>query len=437
MKHSLWKDACLFGMEILHLSLYWLAVRTPLNNKIWIFGAWFGESYNDNSRYFYEYVTKNNPDINAVWLSRNKNVVKSLKEKGLKAYYFYDPVGIWYALRAGVAVFCVGYTADLPGFCITGRKKLIQLWHGSPLKKVGVQNTRPKDTNQRIFPYIQNKILLKFIFRIYKKLFSSSVIHISHFIYKLELYQLYTYVVSLSPVTKKTMIDAFNIPEDQTEKVIITGFPRDDVFFNKAYKLSNSAKKITDKIGDIHRSGGSVGFYLPTHRQEGEENMLKTIIENLKPNLKLLETEKIFLLIKLHQFHQSESNTEEMRNVIFVTEQDLDGDVYPLLPLTDFLVTDYSSIYFDYLLLDKPIIFLNYDLKKYINLERGLYYNYRQIAAGAKVESWKHLIPAIRKQLKTDSFKNKRVQVKKLIHTYTTGDSSKRIAEKIYSEFVV
>ena len=274
------QDIHLFWMELVHIFLYWIAARIPINNKIWIFGAWFGETYNDNSRYIFEYVNQNYSDIKAVWLTRNKKIVNTLRARGYRTYYFYDYLGIWYALRAGVAIFCVGYTADLPGFCISSSKKLIQLWHGIGTKKVGTMNTNQKDTNKRIYPYIQNPLLVKIILFLFKKLFHQTVIQINHLTYKLELYERYTYFISLSPAIKKMIMESFNIPKGQENRVPITGIPRNDVLFEKNYKYPG---KLSEKIKEIHNLGGSVGFYMPTHRQEGGEEMLKNITKNLKP----------------------------------------------------------------------------------------------------------------------------------------------------------
>ena len=77
MENTIRQDLNLFCMEVLHIVLYWIAARMPLDNKIWIFGAWFGESYNDNSRYLFEYVNKNYPDVKTIWLSRNKKIVNT------------------------------------------------------------------------------------------------------------------------------------------------------------------------------------------------------------------------------------------------------------------------------------------------------------------------------------------------------------------------
>ncbi len=430
MNRGIFQDIYLFWMELVHVFLFWIAIRMPLDNKIWIFGSWFGETYNDNSRYIFEYVSENLPNVTAIWLSRKKDLVKDLQRKGYRAYSFYNPLGIWYALRAGIAVFSVGYTADLPGFCISSSKKLIQLWHGIGTKKIGVMNTKQKDTNEKIYPYIQNPYLIKIILRLSKMLFDSTAVKINHLVYKLELFQNYTFFPTLSPSIKKMAIESFNLSED---RVIVTGSPRNDVLFSEKIKITGKIAKV---IENVHKKGGFVGFYMPTHRQEGGEEMLKIITDNLNQYQKMLEEKNIYLLVKLHQFHQHESSSKKLKNIIYVTNQDLDGDIYPYLPKTDFLITDYSTIYIDYLLVDKPIVFLNYDLDRYTALDRELYFPYEEVTPGPKVTSWLRLIPTLSKQLKEDSYKKQRQKMKQFFHTYPDGNSSKRIAERIYKDFV-
>lgn len=432
MELNIFRDLRLFCQEVLHILLYRIADKIPLNNTIWIFGSWFGETYNDNTRYIFEYVNKNLPDIKAVWLSRKKEIVSRLRKEGFTAYHFYSPLGIWYAFRAGVGIFCVGYTVDLPGFCIAGSKKLVQLWHGIGVKKVGVLNNKARNTGHKVFPTLKNTILTKIVLHFFKLLFFHRVENIDHLYYKMELFHKYTYITALSPVIKKMTVECFNIPQDQTDRVIISGSPRNDILFNKKNKPQGKAAKI---INDIHKLKGRVGFYMPTHRLEGAEGMLETIINNLKPHQNILKEKNIYLLVKLHQFHQYESGLENLKNVIFIKSEDLDGDVYPLLSVTDFLITDYSTIYIDYLLVDKPIIFLNYDIDRYTNIDRELYFSYDKVTPGPKVSSWDKLVPVISKELDKDSYKRMRQKIRKFFHTYIDGNSSKRISESVYSSF--
>jgi CDP-glycerol glycerophosphotransferase (TagB/SpsB family) len=197
-----------------------------------------------------------------------------------------------------------------------------------------------------------------------------------------------------------------------------------------------NAKKVVELIDNIHKKDGHVGFYLPTHRQEGSEQMLKKIIGNLQLCQNQLSKEKIYIIVKLHRFHQNEKFPKNMMNVIFVKDHELEGDIYPLLPLTDFLITDYSSIYIDYLLTNKPIIFLDYDFQSYIEVDREFYYSYKEVTPGPKVSFWNDLVTVIKKELNKDTYIKDRQKMIKLFHSYPDGNSSKRVGEKIYDSFV-
>ncbi|MCP4220690.1 MAG: hypothetical protein GY765_39045, partial [bacterium] len=114
-------------------------------------------------------------------------------------------------------------------------------------------------------------------------------------------------------------------------------------------------------------------------------------------------------------------------------------DIYPFLPLADLLITDYSSIYFDYLLLDRPIVFFPYDLETYINEERGLIFEYDRLTPGphcfSREELEKEVFTAL-VDLK-DSYKEKREEIGKLAFTYRDGKSCQRVWRDIIEERLI
>src|SRR5690554_6199361 len=88
-----------FGNLLYFFSLLW-----PKSGKIWVFGAWKGYSFSDNPRWVFEYVTLQEPDIYAVWLTHSPEVVEKLKSRGRRVYYINSFLGLWYMLRARVGV---------------------------------------------------------------------------------------------------------------------------------------------------------------------------------------------------------------------------------------------------------------------------------------------------------------------------------------------
>ncbi|MBC8485993.1 MAG: CDP-glycerol glycerophosphotransferase family protein, partial [Bacteroidetes bacterium] len=119
---------------ILNIPLYWISCCIPKNKNVWIFGAWFGEKYADNSKYLFEYVNRDHSHVRAVWLSKNKKTVESIRSKGYEVYYTYDIRSILLALKARFSIFVQSNMSDNLMFLNNKNTKLIQLWHGSPLK---------------------------------------------------------------------------------------------------------------------------------------------------------------------------------------------------------------------------------------------------------------------------------------------------------------
>ena len=107
------------------------------------------------------------------------------------------------------------------------------------------------------------------------------------------------------------------------------------------------------------------------------------------------------------------------------------SDPYPLLSRASILITDYSSIFSDFLLLDKPIIFSNFDHQGFINDERALYWDYDEMTPGAKVSDWNSLIIELHKILvdDEDDYKKERKRITQLIYQQPVNKSLAKVTE--------
>jgi len=116
---------------------------------------------------------------------------------------------------------------------------------------------------------------------------------------------------------------------------------------------------------------------------------------------------------------------EEMRLVNNV-------DTYELLARTHILIADYSSVYFDFLLTEKPIIFAPFDYENYIKNDREFYYDYDEVTPGPKCKDWDDVLDWIAKFTKNPSlFLQERIAMKNRFHQYQDGQNCKRVYEKI------
>ncbi len=375
------------------LPLYWLSYIIPKDEKLWIFGSWFGERYADNSKYLFEYVNKYHPEIKAVWLTSNKKVYKYLKSKGYKVFFKNSLAGFWFSLRAKVAIVCQSKKSDLYPFINDKKTFIVQLWHGIPLKKIGYDDT--------IFSYKNKSKIRKYLINLF-------------FPFLKEKYSLF---IATSMETKKLFSKAFKL---DISKVKITGYPRNDVLFSKKGISKKSYKKI---------------IYLPTFRKNigSKIDLFKPYGFNTKKIDKFLEKLKAKLFIKLHPVNNPDKDIlEELRkckNIIFLNN---DIDLYEILGNFDILITDYSSVYFDYLLLDKPIIFAPFDIEEYTKKDREFYYEYDEVTPGPKAKSWDEVLIYIMEAIKNpEKYKEEREKIRNIFHKYKDERSSERVFKEI------
>lgn len=143
--------------------------------------------------------------------------------------------------------------------------------------------------------------------------------------------------------------------------------------------------------------------YLPTFRDKKELLFLgeksKSKIINF---LNFLNENNYQLITKLHFAGTNIVNREKdilykYKNIIILPSQ---MDIYPFLKYSDILITDYSSVYFDFLYLNRDIIFYPYDLTYYKLYDRGLLFEYNKITPGDKVFNLNELTDNLKLKLK-------------------------------------
>ena len=396
--------------QLLLLPIYWFSFLFPRNKRIWLFGSTFGRRFADNPRYFYLYVsqmtkksasttatdnmTENNPcmiegkPIRPIWISHNKEIVEFLNENGYEAYYNHSIKGIWYCLRGKVYCFD-NYSKDI-SFWLSGGAIKFNMWHGIPLKKIQEDNIfdkvrHPKNAWER--------------FRSFPRRLSDE--KPSH------------YVLTTSKFMKPIFESAF-----QTKKVSTIGYPRIDAFAFSEIKniYTKTEQQSLDKIQGLLKQNldSKMIYYMPTFR-DSEIEFFDVV--NLKKFNLFLEKNHYIFCIKLHPKSKLRKRFQEMESN-HIVNIDADTDPYVFIPLSDVLVTDYSSIYFDYLFAKKPMVFFNYDLEHYLKDSREMYFNYEDYTPGVKVGTQEELQQALDDVLEEDAFEVQR----------------RRLQEKIYDE---
>ncbi len=219
-------------------------------------------------------------------------------------------------------------------------------------------------------------------------------------------------------------------------KAVVTGLPRNDVLFEKHPEELKKIKAIGfDKII----------LWMPTFRKHSsqirndssrnyalglpiiyDEKQLNNLNDVLKEN-------NVGLIIKLHpaQDISSLNISDNLSNIIFLTSQraeELELHVYELMTETDALLSDYSSVSFDYMLLDKPIGFTIDDIESYkigFSVENPLYY-----MAGNKIYTYEELVDFIVSVKKNeDNYKEERHKINDFCNFYKDANSCERVVE--------
>ena len=157
-------------------------------------------------------------------------------------------------------------------------------------------------------------------------------------------------------------------------------------------------------------------LYAPTHRQEGKIPFPLREHFDLKKLDEFCRDHQILFIIRRHFYHiHEEADLSDYSNIVDMTKDSL--DIQELLIETDILITDYSSTYIDYLLLDRPVIFYDFDYDSYIEKDREMYFPYDEVTPGIKAGTFDELMEGMRQIVSgTDDFKADRKKVRDLFY---------------------
>lgn len=316
------------------------------NKNAWIFGAWGGDSYSDNSKYLFEYVIEYLPHINAVWITKKPEIKEKLTLARKKCYLHNEPNGRKARLNAKYVFFTNGMT-DFGKYDLCHGATKVALWHGMPLKRLQYATSNSKKRKRNIFRLIQYMV---------SKTYNYSQRDIT---------------IATSETTKKLFVECFEV---KPETVIITGQPRNDVLFD-------NKKTILLKQKLNHPPNKKFILYMPTWRSfKSHERFLDSIVQELKSDSSFnaeLQSKNITLYIKPHPRIKIGATGNSQ---IVVLDSVSDIDPQQLLAAADVLITDYSSVFIDYALLERPVHFFVPDLEDYILSNNGLFFSFPEFA---------------------------------------------------------
>lgn len=357
----------------------------------------FVVSFGDNSKYVYEEMRRQGVQDDVVFLCKGKSIThfKGYEDVTIIAFESTDILG-WvksvYHLATSKHILVDNYYGFL---AVTNFKKdveCIQLWHATgAIKKFGIQDQSVKDRSE--------KAVQRF----------------------LKVYNRFDKVVVGSDIMASIFKDAFSLED---ENILRTGIPRTDFFFDEPKKqrtvqtLTNENKLLQEK---------KVILYAPTYRDnELSQYNLQLDLEKMKKEL----GESYIVILRLHPaIKVTEDYTKKYPDFLFDYSSAL-YDINDLLLISDYLITDYSSISYEYCLLRKPMIFFTYDLEQYKS-ERGIWDGFEENLPGPMVMDTESIIELIKKGYfdysLIDSYAEK-------WNKYSTGQSSSNLVRYMYEQ---
>ena len=379
----------------------------PKKKNLILFMGRFGGEFIDNVKYLYLYLHDlKKSGIEYYFFTQYRPVYKTLKENNLPVLYHPTPLSIYILLRTNVIV--VSSTAWIKKckYHLLMRAKKIQLFHGVALKKIELGIPRKKKYNNSPKGRLDNGIRGRF--------------------------PLYDMCISTSEYcTEHLFAESF-----RAKTFLETGYPRNDIFFdareNKHISLERDEKTIFI-INSFKAKDYKIILYAPTFRDDGSDVVSERVLD-----INLLSEsfagQKVMFIFKLHMSSNVKNMLQECENI---RSYDSPKDIQPLMKISDVLITDYSSAYIDFLLLDRPVIFFPYDYEKYTKTERDMSFDYDWVTAGPKCYSQEELHKAIQEVLDHgDQFAEKRREIREKFFKYQDGNASERVWDYIDRKFI-
>ena len=348
--------------------------------RIWIFSSTDNRHFNYNSRYLFLYVKDHCPDIRPRFVINDDAMRAKLnifygRDASDEAYFIEtkSAAGIRQVLSAGVWF----TSAGLPvyGTGLSKGRRIVNLWHGVPLKTIALAD-RSEHPLQRLY---------------FQKIFSEN----------------YTDVAATSPAVSRVMQRSLGVTE---EKMRIWGQPRCDVLrapFDRAVFLRRM-------YPDLGFQPAKVILYAPTFRSDGPVRLFPFDDFDSAALETFLEREGILLCVRMHPAEETAEPLPPTSHLRYLNEEKLE-DICEGLAAFDLLITDYSSIYIDYLLLDRPMIFLPYDLESY-RASHGFSFPYEKVTPGEKPATMAAFFEALTRRQSEDPYAARRRKIRRFFH---------------------
>lgn len=373
--------------------LFYAATKLPVRKKTIVFESFLGKQFSDNPKALYHYIKNNHPEYTLYWSFDRKyrenfegeNLV-SLPRFGLKWIFVMARANYWIT------------NSRLPLWIPKPKGTIyVQTWHGTPLKKLGL------DMDEVYMPGTNTER--------YKRNF------------KREAHK-WDYLISPNAYSTEIFQRAF----DFNKTVIESGYPRNDVLYTN--NNESSIKNIKEKLNIPFDK--KVILYAPTWRDDDYYRVgrykftLNLDLDKLKQEL----GNDYVVLLRMHYLVAENLDLSGYEG--FAYDYSMYNDINDLYLVADLLITDYSSVFFDYANLKRPTIFYVYDLENYRDTLRGFYFDFENKAPGPLVKTTEEVIAEIRTVERQGFVASEKIEefYKKFCYL-DDGHASQRVANRL------
>lgn len=364
-------------------KLYPLFRKLPQKKNLVMFEAYWGKKFACNPKAIYEYIQSEHPELTCVWsLNNEKEAISGngIRVRRFSWQYYY------YLARAKYFYNNVNWPDQ---YVKRSNSVEVQTLHGTFLKTMGLDVADEVNTVKKLEGFRKR-------------------------------HGRWDYLISPSPFMTETAQRVFEFKGTMLEH----GFPRNDVLVKyRENKESVDINKLKENL-EIPKEK-KVIMYAPTYRTRTGFD-LKIDLERLKEEL----GDEYIVLLRLHYFVAKSLDLSDFKG--FAWNVSNYPDIQELYLITDILITDYSSVMFDYNILQRPIVFFTYDLEFYRDILRGMYLDFEREAPGPLVKNNEELVRYIKNiEKEYPLYKEKQKEFYKNYNTFEHGTASEMAVEKV------
>jgi CDP-glycerol glycerophosphotransferase len=370
-------------------------VKFPVKGDMAIFCSHLGRGYSCNPKAIYETMLEDERFKNYKFVWAFKDGAKHQAPGAVNVNYG----SLKYLYYLSISKYWI-FNAKMPGYYIKKKGQVyLQTWHGTPLKKLGKDIAVGEDAK-----FYRSEMSREEMVKTYERDSAR-----------------YDYFISPNKFSTEAFKSAFSV---NTGVIIETGYPRNDILTNASSEYADNIKR---RLGIPQNK--KVVLYAPTWR----DNMYDTdgYLYELKVDFSKWHRvlgDDYFIIYKPHYLIYNTSNLDEYKSFIFDASKF--DEINELYLISDILVTDYSSVFFDYGVLKRPALFYMYDLEEYRDNLRGFYLDIYSDLPGPIIEKEDELLDnIINIDAVTERFKDQNNNFYDKFCSLEQGKSSKMVID--------